>query len=1289
MSTAAPTFVHLHLHSEYSLLDGGNRLQRLCARVKELGMDAVAVTDHGNLFGAYEFYATAHEHDIKPILGIEAYVAPGDRQDRTHTGVADGGFHLVLLAQNMDGWKNLLRLSSDAFLKGFYYKPRMDKSTLAEWNQGIIAINGHLGSSIAHHLEEFAKSGQQRHWDAAVAEAEWHAATFGPDEQGEPRFYIELQRHIEEQERINPLLKKLARKLGLPVVCDNDAHFLRQEDHDVHDTLICISMGKNKDVPDRIRYPADVYVKSPEQMHQLFDRDEQEREALANTVRIAQRCNVTLPKGESHAPVVRVAHPGTRPVYQPQRDGDVTEWFKEYCRGFELLPFDQLRDAHVKVQDLRTECDRALRDLSEAGLIWRYGANGVTDEVRTRLERELSVLSDKAISAYFLIVWDFVNWARQQGIPANARGSGVGTMVGYVLGLSNACPVRYGLLFERFTDPDRAEYPDIDVDICQEGRAAVINYVRQKYGHVAQIATFGRLKAKAALKDVARAFGLTPTEGQRLANLVPDELHITLDDALHKNPEFKAEYDKDATLRRVVDTARALEDHARTQGIHAAGVVIATRPLDTIVPLCRPTGGGDEVVTQWDGPTCEKVGLLKMDFLGLRTHTTIELCKSKIRKSMSEEAIAAAVGRKANDGGAHPLDLDRIAMDDQQVLDLFRRGDTGGIFQFESGGMRRLLIDMKPDRLEDLIAANALFRPGPMDLIPTYNARKHHRQPVPATHEIVERHTRETYGIMVYQEQVMQVLHGLGGIPLRAAYTVIKAISKKKQDVINATRGDFIRGAAQRGVGEGAATELFDLILKFAGYGFNKSHSTGYAIIAYQTAYLKTYFPNQFMAAVLSLESQAQKIEDWSKYLEECRRIQFADSTTDKPHVGVQVKPPDVNLSDADFSVVHLPGEPRDSVNGHVRFGLKAIKGAGDAAIRAIVAERERGGMYRDIFEFCERVDLRSVNRATIEALVKAGAFDTLHGVPARAALAATIDDAVRTGQSRSEDRRMGQMTFFGNFSAGAPAATAAPATPAAHTGVLRNTPPWERLQALGYEKEALGFHVSGHPLDEYRNELTTFCSTDSQGLAQMAADMPAVVGGILMRVRPVVSQRGRDPGRRMAMFSLADAAGTIDGVLFPDTFAKYGEMLQQDRIVLLVGKVDASRAEPGLKVDQVIDIKDASQYLATRIEITVDGESNGRAEPALQMASGVLRQACSSVASLRGRPVDVHVNVRVDGKTVHFKSRGLRVVPDRELLGKLSGVLQGVARVSVHGGYIPEREQPRWQKRFRPRDDE
>jgi DNA polymerase-3 subunit alpha len=1279
--SAVPTssdqrFVHLHLHSEYSLLDGGNRLERLVKRVKELGMDAVAVTDHGNLFGALEFFLAAKKEGVKPILGIEAYVAPGDRRDRTPTGVADGGFHLVLLAQDLGGWRNLVKLSSDAFVNGFYYKPRMDKSTLAELNRGLIAINGHLGSSIAHHLEQFVRTNQSRHWDAAIEEARWHAETFGPDERGEPRFYVELQRHVEDQERINPLLKKLARKLGIPLVCDNDAHFLRREDHDSHDTLCCISMGKTKDVPDRLRYPEELYVKSPAEMHALFSEDDAEREALGNTVRIAERCNVDLPLSERHAPVVRIRHGGQRPAYDPARDGDLTEWFKGYCRTIELLPFDRTKDAGVDEATLRADCDRALRDLCEAGLTWRYGPGGVTPEVRARCERELKVLSDKAISAYFLIVWDFVNWARQHGIPATARGSGVGTMVGYVLGLSNACPVRYGLLFERFTDPDRSEYPDIDIDLCQDGRGAVIQHVRRKYGHVAQIATFGRLKAKNAIKDVARVMGVPPAEAQRISNLVPEAPDMTFEKAFAQGPDFQKAYDEDEQVRRVVDAARQLENHARTQGIHAAGVVIATQPLDTIVPLCRPTGGGDELVTQWEGPLCEKAGLLKMDFLGLRTLSTIELCRTLVRESMSEEALWRAVGREPGDGGPHPLDMDRIPLDDQRVLALFRRADTGGVFQFESGGMRRLLTEMQPDRLEDLIAANALFRPGPMSLIPEYNARKHGRQPVPRLHEAVDPLLAETYGIMVYQEQVMQVLHLLGGIALRQAYTVIKAIGKKNEKVISATREEFVKGAAARGVGEARASELFDLIVRFAGYGFNKSHSTGYAIVAYQTAYLKTWFPNHFMAAVLTFESQAQKVEDWAVYLDECRRTVFPDSTEAKPHVGVEVRPPDVNLSDSDFAVVYGDGEPHDAVHGHVRFGLKAIKGAGETAIAAIVAERKERGRFRDLFDFCDRVDLRAVNRATIEALAKGGAFDALHGTEARAALVATIEDAIRSGQSKDQDRRAGQMTFFGDFEA-APAP--AGGTPTA--GTLRKTAPWDRMQALAFEKEALGFHVSGHPLDQYRDEIATFCTGPLSRIAQMSQDASVVAGGMLTRVRAVVAKTGKSAGQRMAMFTLADQASSLEGVVFAQTFATHAELLLQDRVVLMVARLDHSRGSPQLVVDRVIPIEDAAQHLATRLEISViPGRESDRASlGALQMASGILRQAAGSVAALSGRPVDVDVRAEVDGRIVLMRSGALHVVPERALLTKLATALDGVARVRVLGGYVPQRERPRW----------
>ncbi len=1285
-----PLFAHLHLHTEYSLLDGGNTIDRLLARVKELGMDAVAVTDHGNLFGAMEFYTKAKAAGVKPILGIEAYVAVdrdgkhGDRRDKTHTGEKDGGHHLVLLAENIQGWRHLLKLSSDAFLHGFYYRPRMDKSTLAQWSDGIIAINGHLGSSIAAHLVAYVRSGLDRsHWKRACDEARWHAEIFKPSSTGEPRFYIELQRHVPEQEEINPHLRALARELGLPLVVDNDAHFLRKEDHDTHDTLCCISMQKNKDDPARLKYPESLYVKSPAEMRALFPDD---GEALLNAGRIAARCSVTLPKGENHAPVVKVKHPGHSPIYDAAKDGDLTEWFKAYCRGIETLPFDATKDVETP-EALKAGCDRALRDLCEAGLIWRYGTDGVTDAIRARLTRELTILANKSISAYFLIVWDFVNWARQRGIPAAARGSGVGTMAGYVLGLSNACPEKYGLLFERFTDPDRSEYPDIDIDICQDGRAEVIEYVRAKYGHVAQIITFGRLKAKAAVKDVARVMGLTPAEGQMLSNLVPAELDITIDEALAKEPEIARLISSDPRIARVFNHARGLEDHARNQGVHAAGVIVATRPLDDIVPLCKAMGGSDDgvvqCVTQWDGPTCEKVGLLKMDFLGLRTLTTIEFAKKLIRESLPAHEIARAVGgdgtrEGTHDGANDPLDLDRIDLTDQRVLELFRRGDTNGIFQFESGGMKRLLVDMQPDRLEDLIAANALFRPGPMDLIPDYNARKNGRQIVPKVHEVVERFTAETYGIMVYQEQVMQVLHHLGGIALREAYSVIKAISKKKQDVINGARAEFVKGAAERGLSQSKATELFELILKFAGYGFNKSHSTGYAIIAYQTAYLKTYFPAHYMSAVLSLESQARKVEEWSVYLDDCRRLRFPERADGSRRVGVEVRQPDVNLSEEDFAVVRSADEGTSAHAGHIRFGMKAIKGAGSSAIRALIAERRKSGPFKSIFDFCERVDGRSIGRGGLEGLVKAGCFDSLHGSEQRAAVVASLESALAAGQSLARDRAGGQETFFGMFEASLPKdANAASAV------VLKKVPAWERMEALRFEKESLGFHVSGHPLDAWKAQIEQLMTADLKTLADAAQDTPVVVAGLVSRTRALVSQKGKNPGQKMLVVGLADKHASIEGVLFPDAFAKHGDLIAVDRAVVLIGFLDRSRGEPNIIIDRVIALDDAEAHLGTKLEICVDcttqnDESSERVVTGtMEMLAGLLKQASGSAALASGRSVDTSIHLLQDSRRVTLHAGKLRVVPTRALLDSLRRLV-GTDAVRVKGGWVPERRKPK-----------
>ncbi len=1267
-----PRFVHLHLHSEYSLLDGGNRFDRLVERVKQLGMDAVAVTDHGNLHGAVEFHDAARAAGVKPILGIEAYVALGDRRERKQTGIADGGFHLVLLAETAAGWRNLMKLSSDAFLNGFYYKPRMDKSTLAQWSDGIIAINGHLGSSLAHHLNLFLQTQDRAHWENAKAEARWHAETFRPNERGEPRFYIELQRHIEEQLRLDPLLIQLARELDLPLVCDNDAHFLLPEDHDAHDTLCCISMGKTKDATDRLIYPAQLYVKSPQEMAELFA---DVPESLANACAIADRCRVELPRGESHAPLVRVRRAAPA---KAEPSADATADFTNFCRAYELRPFDGTSASAADRAAAKSECDQALRELAEAGLTWRYGAAGITAPIRARLERELKILADKSISAYFLIVWDFVNWARQQGIPAIARGSGVGTMVGYVLGLSNACPERFGLLFERFTDPDRSEYPDIDVDICKDGRARVLDYVRNKYGHVAQIITFGRLKAKAAVKDVARVMGLSPSDGQRLSNLVPAELHITLAEAIEREPELRSAAKADPVVAKVLEHAQALEDHARNTSIHAAGVVIATRPLDEIVPLCRAVNEADEVVTvtQWDGPTCEQAGLLKMDFLGLRTLTTIERCRAMIRAGLGEAAQWSAVGRAVDDGGPHPLDLDRLPMDDQRVLALFRRGDTMGVFQFESGGMRKLLVDMQPDRLEDLIAANALFRPGPMDLIPDYNARKHRRQPVPVLHELIDGLTAETYGIMVYQEQVMQVLHQLGGIPLRAAYTVIKAISKKKTDVIESARSDFIAGAVRRGVDKQDAAGLFDLILRFAGYGFNKSHSTGYAIVAYHTAYLKTYFPAFYMASVLSLESQARKIEEWSVYLDDCRRCVWPDSTKSRPHLGIEVRPPDINRSEIDFAVVFDEGEPVDAMHGHVRFGLKAIKGAGESAVIAAVAERAKHGPYRDIFDFCERADPSAINKSTLETLVKGGAFDSLHGVASRAALVAAIPEALRAGQERARDRRSGQLNMFGALEPAPQAHASAAAV------VLPQVPAWDRATMLSMEKEAIGFHVSGHPMDDHAAVIRNFCTADSRAVADLPGDAPLVLAGVVSRIRPVVSQKGRDPGRRMAMITLSDRHGQVDGVIFPEAFAKYGDLLQMERLVIVIGHLDRSRAEPGIIIERLLPIERAQECLATKLEIRLKG-TDGRSDPQLvgawHMVAGVLRQAAGGIKALDGRPVDTWLRLRLeDGRDVVMMAKGLRVVPDQALLARLRDMLGELGEATVHGGWAPPAKKPR-----------
>ena len=1303
------SFVHLHLHSEYSLLDGGNRVDKLVNRVAELGMDAVAITDHGNMHAAVQFYNIARKKGIKPILGVEAYIAPGDRRDRTYTGVADGGFHLVMLAETLKGWENLLYLCSEAYLNGFYFKPRMDREILEKHSEGIIVINGHLGSEIAHHMVKYEQTRDQLHWDNAVAVCDWYKEVFKGSEKG-PGFYLELQHHIGLQNSINPHVIRLAREQNLPLVCDNDSHFLLEEDYDAHDTLICISTGKVKNDPDRMHYPTELFVKSAQEMEQLFHSDEYNneemgdagREAMANTVAIADRCDVELPIGANHAPVVIVKAPAKSKLPKhnaKQYNGDLTAWFKDYCTNFELEPAN---DPDLDQASLKEECDKTLRLLCEAGMVWRYGPD-IMEHVHThiegadktakarekaadpdafdkwaRLNRELKILADKLISAYFLIVWDFVNWGRQRGIPSLARGSGVGTMTGYVLGLSNACPVYYGLLFERFTDPDRNEYPDIDIDLCQDGRGKVINYVRDKYGHVAQIITFGTLKARAAIRDVARVLEMPLSDADKLAKLVPEELKMTLDKALDQEPDLKAWYDHDELVRRVIDTGRTFEGQARHSSVHAAGVIVATRPLHEVVPLYKASGAGEnEVITQWDGPTCEMMGLLKMDFLGLRTLSVIERAKSIIRSCFREEQIWAAVGKEKKKGADHPLDLERLKFTDPNVFAMFQRGDTTGVFQFESGGMRKLLNAMKPDRLEDLIAANALFRPGPMDLIPDYNRRKHGEERVPEVHPIVDKFTAETYGVMVYQEQVMQIVHELGGIPLRSAYSLIKAISKKKEKVINAERPKFVEGAVSQGLEAKKAEELFELILKFAGYGFNKSHSTGYAIVAYQTAYLKTYFPSQYMAAFLSFESQAQKVSDWIPYLEDCKRLKFIDPKTgEETRSGVDVLAPDVNKSFPDFGVVYEDDEERTPSAGQIMFGLKAIKGAGVKAIEAIVRERDMGPdpekperkTFGSLFDFCERVPSSSVNKATIDALIKAGAFDHIYSRDERASLVATIDQAVSAGQSVAADRAAGQGALFGFGGDSGPAESSQP------EASLAKVEPWSEAETLKQEKETLGFYVSSHPMEEWNHWVRAFTHNRVGDLKGLAQEKRVIVAAMVQSTRLIVVRNGRSAGQKMGILTIEDATGTADAVMFANVYQQFGHLLEDDQPKFFMGRLDHSRGDAQIIVDRLVPVDGHPLEQGTVQVMVRPSKLNGSANERLNAARDIL---CAPVdpndLSLGKSPRPIEMIVETADSWVIVEAKGAGKVTLRpELVKRLSDEL-GEDSVRLAGGVSVE----------------
>ncbi len=1152
---ASKGFTHLHLHSQYSLLDGAIPFGRLFARCKKLGMDSVAVTDHGNMFGVVEFYTKALAAGVKPIIGIEAYIAPGSRFDRTKTSISDAAYHLILLAEDQTGYQNLLKLASAGFVEGFYYRPRIDKEILAECHEGLICTSACLKGEVT----AAAAAGDRK---AARRVAEGYLKIFGPE-----RFFIELQSHEGDDPAVCQTLIDLANELGVGLVATNDVHFLEEEDHEAHNCLCAISTGKLASDPGRLIYPSDVYLKSAAEMRELFP---EVPEACDNTLAIAERCHAELDLSTRHAP--RFSPP----------DGSTPEDY--------------------------------LTRLCDEGAKQRYGE--ITSEIKERMDRELGVIESKGFASYFLIVWDFCNHAREQHIPLGARGSGVGTLVGYCLGLCDVDPIRYDLLFERFMDPARNEMPDIDIDICQAHRQEVIDYVRKKYGQVAQIITFGTMKAKAVIRDVCRVLGVPLAEADRLAKLVPFSLDMTLDKALETEPELKQAYDGNDVTRRVIDIGRKLEGLARHASVHAAGVVIADEPLTDFVPLYKAPNS-DDLITQFEGPMVEKVGLLKMDFLGLKTLSVLERACELVKQKHGIE-----------------IDLEKLDLTDEKVFEVFARGRTKGIFQFESGGMQDLLMKMQPDRIEDLIAANALYRPGPMILIPDYIDRKHGAKwslPHPIMTEVLE----ETYGIMTYQEQVMRICNRLGDIPLREAYTLIKAISKKKASIIAKEKQRFIAGCVDKGLTKSEAGQIFELIERFAGYGFNKSHSTRYAFIAYQTAYMKAHWPVEFMAALLTYEmDNTDKIVE---YIGECREM------------GIEVMAPDINDSDVDFTPLYREtGEDGSRV---IRFGLAAVKGVGEKAVEHMIVARKRVGRFKSLFHFCENVDLRAVNKQVVEALIKGGAFDGLGGN--RPQMMAGLEKAMEIGASLQSDKVSGQMNFFGQMTE--------ETNYAEDHKQLPDVPPWPELQMLAYEKQVLGFYVTSNPLSQHAEAIDDYSTTNTAHLAETNGqangqgnghgnghgngEKQVVIGGMVTKIRYNLTKTGRNAGSKMAVFTLEDLQGQIEVVLFPDTLSEFAPLLVEDTVVFVRGKADYRRERANIIASELIPLNRAREKLAKGVRVRLDAREVTK-EKVVQ-----IRSICQHHRG--SRPFSVVVATE-RGRVYATADRTLSVNPDVEFCRKM-----------------------------------
>jgi DNA polymerase-3 subunit alpha len=1151
-------FVHLHLHTEYSLLDGACRLDRLMDKAHELKFPALAITDHGVLYGAIDFYKEAREKGIKPIIGCEVYVAPGSRlEKKTSSGGRDVYHHLGLLAKDETGYKNLIQLTTEAHLTGYYYKPRIDKELLAAHKEGLIAMSGCLASEIPDWI-------LKDQLDKARAAIDWFKQTLGAD-----NFYLELQNHgIAEQAKVNRHLIQWAKEFGLKLVATNDVHYIEKSHSHAHDCLICIGTQTQLADTKRMRYePEQFYLRTAEEMKARFADTP---EAVKNTLEVAEKCNVEIQFGKLHYPVFTPPEHFTREGYLRKLVAEGL--FRRYtihakAEGKEFLiegiddptrlpTYQSFVAADVSRRNSNSEAVKQTHNAPPN--VGGYNTNdpavaAAIKAVLDRLKLELTVIEKTGFISYFLIVGDFIRYGHEHGIACVARGSAAGSIVTYLLEISNVDPIRYGLLFERFLNPERISPPDIDIDFADDRRADVIEYVREKYGRdsVAQIITFGTMGAKSVVRDVGRVMGLSYGDCDRLAKMIPFDLKMDLTKALKQSPEFKEAYETEEVTRELVDTALILEDITRNASVHAAGVVIGDQPLVNLLPLKQDESG--TLVTQYAMNPVGDLGLLKMDFLGLKTLTVIRNTCEMVKRTRNIE-----------------VPIDNLPFDDAKTYDLLNKAETLGVFQLESGGMRDLCRKFQISSVEHITALVALYRPGPMELIPEFIKRRHGEMKIEYEHPLLEPITRETYGILIYQEQVMQAAQVLAGYTLGGADLLRRAMGKKKREEMAKQRAVFVKGCKEKNqIPEKKANEIFDLLEKFAGYGFNKSHAVAYAIVAYQTAYLKANYPVEFLCAMMTND-----MADTAK---------LAQFINEAHEFGIEVLQPDVNESQVHFApaitltrpsatLSHPMGEGREAETRQgIRFGLAAIKGVGEVAVETILKARNEGGKFKSLSDLCERVDGRTVNRKILEALIKSGACDCFGQT--RATLCAQIERTLGRAASIAADLQRGQSSLFGALEEKAPQMPES----------ISNLPEWPQHELLAHEKELLGFYVTGHPLTPYAPLLEKYALTNTAKLAELPNRSLTRIGGLIAAVQHGVSKKS---GKPYSIVTLEDLEGSVQVLCMNENYDKYRELLKPNKAIFVIGEANTSDERPKIFPQEILSLEDAPKRFTKQVHL-------------------------------------------------------------------------------------------------------